>query len=317
MGLVARFPLPASLGGPTPPSLEDWEFQYNGLALGPGTSYGITKITGLNLANIRAGDQALPRDDGEIPGLDLYSGRDVELDLWMTGTGGLQANQLALATAMRVGYATEQPLWFQLPTIGLLCVMARTRKRDMPWDATYAAQAKGEPTVQFHCTDPRIYAPGSATTLTLSESSGGLGFPVGPFPVTFGYTSSAAATITNAGNCETRPIVIFNGPSTNPWIANNTTDGTLAFQDPGQSGYTIAAGDQLVIDLGQPHRVLYYTGGISAGLTPSPVRDWLQQQTSAWWRLQPGANLIQYGTADTALTGLGTAEIVWASAYQL
>lgn len=314
--LVARFPLPTSLGGPTPPSLNDWQWQFNGVTLGPGTSYGITKVTGMNLATIRTGDQALPREQGEMPGLDVYGGRDVELDLWMTGSGGLVSNQLALSGAMLIGNATPVPLWLQIPTLPLLCVMGRVRKRDMPWDAEYAAGAVGKPVVSVHCNDPRVYTVASTTSISLASGGGGLGFPVGPFPVTFGQASSTATTVKNSGNTETRPLVIFNGPVTNPWIANNTTGASLYFTNPGQGGYTVAAGDQLVVDLAAPHRILYYSGGVTSGVAPSAVRDWLNGN-STWWTLIPGSNQIQYGSQDTALTGLGAAEVVWSSAYQL
>jgi hypothetical protein len=322
MGLIARFPLPASLGGPSTPTLQSWQWSFNGLALGAGTSYGVKKVTGLNLANIRSGDQSVPRDHGELIGLDLYGGRDVTMELWMSGTGGLIANQLALSAAFQIQSqgASETPLWFQLPSQSPLCVMARVRNRDMPWDADYAAGGKGEPAVKLHCTDPRIYTAGQSQSISLSSSGGGgLGFPVGPFPVTFGASSSGSATINNAGNMEMRPIVIFNGPVTNPWIQNNTIASSpyLQFKNPAQSSYTVLAGDQLVVDLGVPHRALYYSGGFASGVTPSAVLSWLVQGVSTWWDLLPGNNSVKYGSSDTTMVGIGAAQVVWASAYQL
>jgi hypothetical protein len=500
MGLLARFPLPAALGGPTPPSLAAWQWQYNGLTFGAGTSFGVLKIQGLNLASIRQGDVNAPRDDGQLIGLDVYGGRDITLDLWMTGSGGLVGNQLLLAKAMQLGYATELPLWFQMPgtpnlcpnpsfeydTIGsapagwvasgvgwwlnsgatltaqssggaesgshamqvvttsalnqegagcplgvlpagtytasayvkgaaggealelfagivspgtgdrtlsftattafvrqsvtftsdgatasyvgvktttatavtfyvdavmvtsgatltayvdgdtlgyywtgvpgdstsaplLLCAMSRTRKRDMDWDAEYAAGAVGKPTARFHATDPRIYLPGQSTTISLSSSGGGgLTFPVGPFPVTFGASSSGSVTVYNQGDCETRPILVFNGPVTNPWVQNNGLANSpyVQFQNPYQTGYTVLVGDQLVVDLGVPHRVLYYSGGFASGSNPSPVPDWLTD-TSTWWNLPPGANPLRYGSSDTSTSGIGACDVLAASAFQL
>lgn len=320
MGLLARFPLPVSLGGPTPPSISNWQWQYNGLTMGASTNFGILGVTGLDLADVRQGDQNFPRDFGQSIGLDVYGGRDVSLDIWLTGTGGLVANQLLLSQAMTLGLATEQPLWFQIPTLGLVCVMARTRKRQMKWDADYAGGAAAKPTAQFHCTDPRIYAAGQSVTITLSSSGGGgITFPVGPFPVTFGASSPVSpTTVANTGTMESRPIVIFNGPVTNPWIGNYSLANNpyVQFENPAQTGYTVLAGDQLVVDLGTPHRVLYYPGGIASGATPNSAMSWLTYQ-STWWNLPPGNNSIRYGSQDSSTTGLGTAVVVWSSAWQL
>lgn len=319
MSLLARFPLPPSLGGPTPPTISDWQWQYNGLTFGAGTSFGVLGVDGLDLANIRQGDQSIPRDSGQTPGLDLYGGRDVNIDLWMTGAGGLVSNQLLLSQAMSLGYATEQPLWFQIPTLGLACVMARARKRSMKWDAVYAMGAVGKPTASWHCTDPRVYAAGQSVSISLSSSGGGgLGFPVGPFPVTFGSSGSGTTTVTNSGTMETRPLLIFNGPVTNPWVMNESISSNpyLQFSNPSQVSYTVLAGDQLVVDLSVPHRVLYYSGGWASGSTPSAEIDWLTP-ASSWWNLPPGANNLKYGSADTSVTGIGSVIVAYSSAWQL
>lgn len=321
MALIARFPLPASLGGPTPPNLSNWQFQFNGLTFGPSTSFGYTKVTGLGMATIRHGDVSVPRDQGELIGLDLYGGQDVEIDFWMTGAGGLITNQLAFSSAFQIQPqgATENPLWFQLPNEPLMCAMCRTRNRALPWDAVYAGGAVGKPVVKLHATDPRVYSAGTSVSISLvSSGGGGLTFPVGPFPVTFGASSSGTTTVTNVGNVETRPIVIFNGPVTNPWIMNNSLPSApyLQFSNPSQTGFTVLTGDQLVVDLGVPRRVLYYSGGILSGSSPSPAISWLTA-SSTWWDLVSGANLVRYGSQDTSVSGIGQAMVCWASAWQL
>lgn len=315
------FPLPSSApGGVTPPSLSNWQFQFGSLVFGAGTSFGVTSIKGLALATIRSQDVALPRDSGELAGLDVYGGRDVTVDMWMTAGGsGLVPNDVALSNAMQLGLATEQPLWFQLPGMPVLCVMARVRKRDTAWDAEYAAGAVAKPSLALHCTDPRIYTAGASTTINLgSVGGGGLTFPVGPFPVTFGATTPATATITNSGTMESRPILVFNGPLTNPWVSNLTAAGSPIVQvsNPYQSSYTVLAGDQLLVDLNTPHRVLYYSGGIATGVTPSSVRYWLTFGSS-WWNLPADtASTIEFGSQDSTATG-GSVEVWAASAYQL
>lgn len=77
---------------------------------------------------------------------------------------------------------------------------------------------------------------------------------------------------------------------------------------------TVAAGDQLVVDLGTPHRALYYVGGIEKG-NPKNVLGWLTA-TSLWWDLIPGNNTIEFSSYDAAET-VGTLVVEWASANEL
>lgn len=314
------FPFPPSLrGGVTPPTLDAWQFQYNGLTFGAGTSFGILSVKGLAMADVRHQDSVLPRDSGYLPGLDVYGGRTVELDLWMTGIGGLQSNQVALAEAFPLGFATESPLWFQLPNMPLLCVMARTRKRTIRWDAVFAAQAVAKPMLQLYCTDPRIYGVSVVQTVGLGAvSGGGLTFPVGPFPVTFGATAPASLTVTNSGTDESRPVILFTGPLTAPYLQNSTiTSGPLVqVINPSSGGFTILDGDQLMVDMNVPHRVLYFSGGLAGGQAGSSVRSWLTAP-SVWWDLPAAtSSVLVFGSQDSSQTS-GSVSVVSAPAYQL
>jgi hypothetical protein len=134
--------------------------------------------------------------------------------------------------------------------------------------------------------------------------------------LTFGTVAPSGVTVTNAGNTETRPVLVINGPVTNPSVSNASITGgpTLQFSNPNQTGYTVAAGDQLVIDT-DTHSILYYVGGVSSGSAPASRGSWLVPG-STWWDLPPGANLIQFLSQDSAAVA-GTVQIQWASAYQL
>jgi hypothetical protein len=274
-------------------------------------------LQGLDLATIRSQDPAFARDHGEFIGTDFYAGRDFSADLWMKSNGvSLQSSQLILAGALLDGLNTELPFWFKLPNLQVMAIMARARKRPMTYDSDYAAAQIGKPKVTWHATDPRIYSGGNANTLTLGAPAGGLTFPVGPFPVTFGGTTPNSVTLNNLGNTEMRPIVVFTGPLTNPWIQNISIAGSprLTFVNPAETTFTVLAGDQLLVDLSPNHNVLYYVGGVGAG-SPQPVEGWLTFG-SVWWDLMAGNNTIQFGSGDGVDTG-GTAQIQWASAWQL
>lgn len=312
----------------TPPDIANWQWSYNGLTMGADTPYGVLTAEGHDLASIVSGDVGIPRDHGEFMGLDLFRGRDPILDFWIKSDGtSVQHAQLALAAASNVQPNVEMPLWFQLPTLPLLCIMCRPRKRPFKIDANYAAANIAQPSLTLHATDPRMYTAGSSVDVSLGSPDGGLGpFPVGggsalPFPLTFGVFVPGAETVTNTGIMETRPIVIFTGPLTGPSIQNLTAPGEplVAFINPFDSPtldpFTVLPGDQLLVDFASPHRVLYYSGGIAAGLPPQPEGGWVTF-SSTWWTLLPGDNDLVFRSRDSTDTG-GTCTIQWASAYQL
>jgi hypothetical protein len=307
------FPTPAVV----PPTLSAWQFQYAGLTFGHGQPIKIAQVTGIgDLAVIRTGDLSRSRDHGELIGLDLYGGRDISIDLEAEDAGsGVQATLLTLAAATVVGATTEQPLWFQVTGYPLLCVMCRPRKRTAPWDVGYQIGKVGVVSTQFHATDPRLYAATLTATVGLASPTTGATFPV-TFPMTFGTVAPSGVTVTNAGNTETRPVLVITGPVTNPSVANSTITGapTLQFSNPNQVGYTVNSGDQLVIDT-DTHSILYYVGGVSSGSAPASRGGWLVSG-STWWDLPPGASLIQFLSQDSASVA-GTVQIIWASAYQL
>ena len=332
----------------TPPTLENFQCEYNELVFGAGTAWGILLIEGLDLAEIRSGDVNLPRDHGQLLGLDLYGGRDIIFDLWVKTDGiSLQHAQLALAAATNVRPDEELPLWFQLPNMPLLCIMCRPRKRPWKVDVDYAAGKIGKPELALHATDPRIYTASEITELAPNH------------PTT-------TVVLDNVGNTEVRPIVVFTGPLTNPFIANGTISGEpkielvnpevrearekveaekraewqkekekseistkeleekvaalkLALEKTEKEEAeksekpTIATGDQVLVKLGIPHLTQYYVGGIPG--TYTNIARWVTY-ASEWWDLLPGNNSIKFGSIDTTNTG-GTAEIEWASAYQL
>lgn len=301
----------------TPPTLSNWQFSYQGLTFGQGQAIKVAHVTGLgDLAEIRNGDEPRARDHGQTIGLDLFGGRDITFDLEAESSSGqVETTLLTLAQVTTPGLTTEQPLWFQLPGMPLLAVMCRPRKRTLPWDVGYQIGNVAQVSAQFHATDPRVYTAGAAVTVGLPSPTAGMTFPA-TFPLTFGATSPNGVTVTNGGNVESRPVLVITGPVTSPSVQNASISGspTLTFTNPTQSGYTVAAGDQLVIDL-DLHSILYYVGGVSSGTTPASRGSWLVSG-STWWDLPAGANLIQFLSKDSASVA-GSLTVQYASAYQL
>jgi Phage tail protein len=302
------------------PSLSNYQLSFNGLTMGPGTAYGITDIQGLDLPAISSNDAQRPRDHGQFLGYNFYQGRDITVsgDINSDSTSLQHAIQ-AFATATVDQIATELPLWVQLPNLPALASMVRPIKRSVPIDINWVG-GLAQMSVLFHASDPRLYAAPQSTTVGLGTPVGGIGFNV-TFNASFGGgTTAGIATCVNAGNIDTRPTFTITGPCTNPTIYNATSGYSITLSNPSQTGYTVLAGDQVVIDT-DLHSVNYYSGGISAG-QPAARRFWIKAG-STWPNvvngvnaLGPGTNTIQFTSQDASAVA-GTLTVNWASAYML
>lgn len=299
---MASFPLPPtapplypnSSGGFTAPSLSSWQFEYSGLLMGAGTDLGILKIDGLGaLPTVGSQDVAFPRDTGEWLGVDAEAGRDPTFDLW-TSTDIFSAF-VSVGGSAAVLPDSVLPLWFKLPSIETLCSMCRPRKRDSTWDADTAAAGEWAPTLAWHANDPRLYGQGQSSPC-----------PAG--------AETTVWSVDNAGNCEMRPVIILTGPLSKPALFNNGISGS-----PGivfQTGMSVAAGDQVVIDLDPLHLVTYYVGGIAAPTSRVPVYNWLDFQGTTWWNLPSGTSQLT-GTVNSGSIAAGQFELWWSDAFML
>lgn len=302
----------------TVPTLSDWQFSFNGVTMGVGTSYGITNVTGLDLPTIRNGDKGRPRDQGMFIGLDVFGGRSFTLDLWVLadGTNSTQALLEALAAATPVMGNTEIPLWFKIPNMNQMAIMCRVRKRTMPFDFDYGAGNVAKPVIQFFATDPRVYyspSQSSTTTLPGTGSLSGFTFPL-TFPFTFGNGAiPGQLNLDNTGNYEMRPIIIFNGPLTNPSIQNTSIAGNpkLTFTNPTQLNYTLQPGDTLTVDL-DFHSISYTPVNTN---TPQQVLNWYALG-STWFNLGPGNNALFFSSSDNPAT-TGFITVQWAPATMI
>lgn len=319
-----KFPPPSV----TAPTLSSFEWQCEGLTIGGFTTYGILGVEGWDLAKIMSKNVQRNRDYGEILGLDVFAGRDVIIDMWVKSDGiSLQDAELQIASAFQIMPDSETYLWGQLPNLPVMCAVGRCEKKPRKIDSDYANANISKPSITFHATDPRLYGQALQVELTLGGgASGGVtftgsvppasqSFGVAPsFTVTFGANSGTTTTIENEGNMEMRPYLIFNGPLTNPFFANETQSAMVTLQEPGGSGYTVLSGDQATIDL-DTHLVQYWPGGIAAN-TPYAIQEWLTYG-SQWWNLPGGvAQTIQFGSADATNVG-GTGFVWYAPAWEL
>lgn len=278
-------------------SLTDFQFNYNGLTMGDQTSYDVVAVRGLDdLPQMRTSDVLRPLDDGAFPGSDFLPTRVFEMDVVIEGaTDALfraNVDALGLATAKQV---SELPFTYQTPGAGNRLINCKPRRRLLPVDMLHKYRIP-QATIQFEATDPRIYdANQQSASLTVPTVSGGLAFPLA-FPLSFGSATGGAVVVNNAGTYGSRPVVVFNGPLTNPKIERVTpTDLFMLFN------ITLLNGDVLNVDF-QAKTVLL--GGTA-------TRYFTMDATSTWWEVAPGSNQIQL----SATSGTGNAVVTFRSAW--
>ena len=291
--------------GVTFPSLPAYGASFAGYQFGPGTDLEIKEWQGLDMPTVRSGDSGRPRDHGMFRGLDVMGGREPSLTAELHPlSGSLEEAEAELAAATVPGGSEDTPLFVALPGWGVLACMARVRKRQMPRDITLALGGLGKVALLWAADDPRWYATTQQSSVAPVNLTSGFSFPLS-FPLSFGGGSvTGSLSITNAGNIETRPLLIVEGPCENPSITNVTAENSpnLTFN------LTIGAGARLVIDTDM-HTATYYTAGTTIGAT----RLGTLAYGSQWFTLSPGVSTIQFlaGTAE------GQLSVQSASAYLL
>ncbi len=299
----------------TVPSLQDWQMSYNGLTIGAGTPYVLQHAQGLSGPKIRSQDEPRARDLGSYIGFDVYGSRTFNLSLFVVsdGTNSLETLLYNLATAFTPQPNNELPFYIKLPTLPQLAIMSRVKRREYPIDLAFGAAQTANVALQLESTDPILYeAPTQSTSSGLGTPPAATQFNI-TFPMTFGGGSLNYISVTNTGNYNVRPIIVFTGPLTNPYISNSSVSGNpeLSFTNPTQTGYTLNAGDTLTIDT-DAHTIIYTPSGSSFGAN---YRSWLVFG-STWFDLIPGTNNLYFGSGDSAPVS-GTVTVQWANGYEL
>lgn len=295
---------------PCPVSLQPWQGYFQGLTFGAGTQYPMLSIdAGFDMVGIASKDPQFPRGEGELIGLDVGKGRDLDIDFWVAPVSGgtIQQLLLPLATAFQVQGNIEQPMWLHLPGWGVLGFMVRTRKRAIKIDLDYSAASLAKPSIKVHATDPVAYGPVQSVTSTGAQPVGGVSFPIA-FPLTFAAVVGSFSA-TNNGNFRVYPIITFYGPLDTPTL----TIGSLQFQlyNPSQgSNPTVPAGQTVTVDMRLRTVLLNVTGTVQQ----SSVASWVVAG-SAFFSL-PAATTTSIGfSTSSASTGYVTLQ--WADGFWL
>lgn len=288
---------------------------FQGVTFGPGTPYGISKLEGLDLPDIRSGNTDRPRTRGAFVGANLLKTRQptMTLDVGPQGSnyggyGSLRAALQALTSACSNEGTTEYPLWVQLPGWPLVCAMSRVMKKSIPYDVTadLGGLVKGA-TIQWEATDPYFYsAPTQTATVGLPTPTTGLKFNL-TFPLSFGGgTTPNQVTVNNSGDVPCWPVLIIQGPCVNPSVSNLSIAGSPTIQFDIQ----LFAGDLLVVDCDQ--QSITYT---PSGQTVAAAYNQVLQSGSTFFSITPGGpNVVSFNSQDTSAAA-GTLTVWFASAY--
>ena len=232
-------------------NLIDYQVEFNGLLMGPGTAYDIPPVWNfLDLAALKTMDQARVWADGSWSGPDFA---DVLLPSMAVEVKGATAALFAAAVqALRGAFApqiTASPLWVKLPGIPAMGIPAKTNKRTIPIDLTWNGNFS-QAAVQWRCPDPVWQSVSRTVSLAASGAAvSGLVFPmfnvnagtyVVPGVADFGSvaTQTSSGLVTNAGNSAAWPVVTISGPTTLPCTI--TVDGyPVTYSQPIPSGQAL------------------------------------------------------------------------------
>lgn len=208
-------------------NLQDYQVEFNGFLMGPGTNYELPQGTAdfLNMPPVKNMDVQRIWADGSFSGPDFADVflPQLEVEVYGPDLPTFQAAVLAFRNAFSPG-AVALPFWVKVPGAPAMGLSAKVNKRDIPltwgWNGGLITAQ-----LQFRVTDPVWQSvPRTAHVAASGSSQSGLVFPmfnvasgtyVVPGVADFGSTvvTSASATLTNAGNTPAWPVVTVPGPS--------------------------------------------------------------------------------------------------------
>lgn len=279
---------------------EDFQYEFNGLLIGSGTTVDVVEATGLDdLPDVASADFARDAAHGSDAGTDLARDRVVTIagEIFEATEADMAAALSSFRDAFTITSSVAELAW-QHPGEDPRVIFARCRRRSIP---TNLARSLGAPvwTVQLVATDPLIYSATESEAST-SRTVPGTGFLV-PFtaPFTLGAATAGTVRLTNAGSVAAPWTARLEGPLTDPVLTNLSTGDRLSFTANG--GLTLAAGEY--VDLASDGRSVLLAGTADRRLTLS--------LDSRWWSLPPGDTDIELA-ADA---GTGTLAVTHRSAW--
>lgn len=275
--------------------MADYQLTFGGLTIGAGTNIQILGATGLeDLPAVRSGDLDVGYMDGQVPGLDLASGREITVDVLVLDSGaGDYFTTIEALKAATVVASAESTLTYQLPGRAARACRARPRRRSIPVDTQYQFRY-GKGALQFYATDPRWYDTAfTAAAMSLPSATSGLTFPATASFVFGSAGTGGSVVVNNLGNYPAPWVATFTGPLVQPSLQLGSQVVTFAG--------TLNAGETLVVD----------SLGRSVLLNGTASRYSWVTSTSVWWFIPIGSSSVQFNAAS----GTGTCSFAYRSCW--
>lgn len=280
---------------------KNWQFEYNGFVFGHGENgVDLISLTGIeDMPELRVSDQFKARAHGSVDGPQYSEDRviNITFDIITDGPESLRqvVDEFKRATPVQ---HFETPLVFQMPGAGKRQVNARVRRRNILVERNFSI-GHTQGTIQFVCTDPRVYSGGAFGLKTMTTGSGtttgGLTFPHG-FPHGFGFSSPGSISVNNAGNVSAPWKGVMTGPLINPILDLAGTTGRLSLND-----FTVQEGQTLHFDSANRTVMLNNTASRYSAL-----------DVSRWFDLPVGTSTLQLSSAAGST---GSFQIFYRDAY--
>jgi hypothetical protein len=229
--------------------VQDFQREFDGLLLGPGTPYRIVPPSAgwLDLPGVRASYTNRARAHGGYVE-PMYSGGavyDLDLNIRATSSQSFNAAVLALEAGTYPQDATR-PLWFQLPGHGLRLINVQVQRRSIPVGLEFVRGLVFKAALQFYGPDPLKYAPTLTAPTGLPTSGGGLNWTPGlAYPLNYGTPGNTGQVVcSNPGSAAVSPVLTVVGPIDSQGFQVVSVEEGLVTTYPGSVG----AADVFVID---------------------------------------------------------------------
>ncbi|KAB1989807.1 phage distal tail protein [Streptomyces triticiradicis] len=290
----------------------EWQVDFAGVLLGPGTSYPVGDITGFGTPKVRSQDVELPTEDGAFPGVDYYGTQTVTIEAGIRTPGDPAAAVDALAALKRAGSdpatrktagAVQTLRVFWPGREGPKRVLGRIRDVE-PVSMAQAVFGWIPLNLVFEVTDPVWQGePEQQAMLPLArgDDNGGFTAPV-TAPITTGVSNPVERPgwAANAGDLPAWPSLKIKGPVVNPRIWITETGRVLDLS------LVLGENDTLQIDTRPGTRWVLRNGANAAyALSASSRLDLFQ--------IPPGKSEIRWTGAD--YTNSTRLAVSWRDAY--
>lgn len=212
----------------------DGQLEFNDYLFGDDEITFMTSITGWeDLPSVDSSNTLRPASHGAWVGKKLVGQRII------TWTGVLAPEDRTvwsteiqrLKDALQVPLGTEESTIVVRTRSDMQLAFGTVAQRQIPMDYSYSYYG-ARVTVQFECSDPRLYSLGEYSVFisTPSETVDGLDYPL-VYPLDYGVVPTPNSLIvTNAGSAPSPLTINFLGPMTNPVLVNQNTGERLGFE---------------------------------------------------------------------------------------